>query len=305
MSTYLVTQATGGQSQWVITHLLAASLKVHAVVRNTQKVPPVLKSPGVTLFQGESTDFDVILKAAQGCKAAFLNTFPIPGLEAQQAKTIVEACEKAGVESIVAATTFTTGKRAFWDDEKTDECQLREYFVSKAQVEDIVRGGNFKAYTILRPAILHQDFLLPGAYQNYPKLPQGILDHAFNDGVKAPFTDAQDVGRYAAAAMQDPAKFAGQEIDLATEALTMEEAHDILTKVSGREVGLRRKTPEEEEEAKAAIFGQRFQLFANVKDFSAHVVVGKELEEKFGIPYTPLLASLQRDKARLLECLPA
>ncbi|KAI1778171.1 NmrA family protein [Hypoxylon cercidicola] len=306
MATYLVTQATGQQGQSVIKHLLAAGVKVHAVVRDLQKVPPILKSPGVTLFRGESKNLEEIYEAAQACKGAFLNTLPIPGFEALQAQTIVDACKKAGVESIVAATTLATDKKTLWDDQVTEECEMREYFLSKTQVEDIVRGAGFKAYTILRPSILHQDYLLPGAPQNYPRLPtHGELDHAFNEGVRAPYTDADDVGKYAAAALQNPDKFGGQEIDLGNELLTVEEARDILVKVSGRDVGLRKRTPEEVEEGKATIFGQRIQLWANWKDFSDTAVTAKEVQAKFGIPFTPLEASLQREKARLLECLPA
>ncbi|KAK2612012.1 hypothetical protein QQS21_001977 [Conoideocrella luteorostrata] len=306
MATYLVTQATGEQGQWVVKHLLAGNAKVHAVVRNLKKVPSILKAPGVTLFQGESKNYDEIFKAAQGCTGVFLNTFPIPGLEVLQARTVVEACEKAGVESIVVSTTISAGNKAVWDDEATDKAQLREYFVSKAEVEETVRGAKFKAYTILRPAILHQDFLLPGAPQNYPRLPtHGELDHAFDDGALAPLTDAHDVGKYAAAALQDQAKFGGQEIELRNETLTMEEARNLLAKISGRNVGLRKRTPAEVEDARLTVFGQRFQLLASAKDFSTPLATAKEVQSKFGIPFTPLEASLQRDKARLLECLPA
>jgi uncharacterized protein YbjT (DUF2867 family) len=306
MATYLVTQATGQQSQWVITHLLAAGAKVHAVVRDLQKVPPALEKPGVTIFKGESTNFEEIFQAAQGCKGAFLNTFPWPGLETQQAKTVVEACKKAGIESIVASTSFTVGDKAMWDDAATEEAGLRPYFLSKVEVEEVVRGGNFKAYTILRPAVLHSDYLLPGAYSNFPGLPaRGELDHACNDGVQIPHTDAHDIGKYAAAALQDPAKFGGQEIDLPNELFTLEEVRDILVKVSGRDVRVRQRTPAEVEEAMATVFGMRFQLWANAKDFSGYGKLTKEVQTKFGIPFTSLEMALQRDKARLLECLPA
>jgi uncharacterized protein YbjT (DUF2867 family) len=306
MASYLVTQATGQQSRWVITHLLAAGLKVHAVVRDAQKVPPILKDPAVTIFQGESKNYEDIYRAAQGCKGVFLNTFPIPGLEAQQANTVVEACKKAGVESIVAATSFLTGDRALWDDATTEECGLREYYLSKAEVEEAVRQAAFKAYTILRPAVIYQDFLLPGAYQNFPELPtHGELAHCLNDGIKMPHTDAHDVGKYAAAALRNPAIFGGQEIDLGNEVLTIEEVRDILAKVSGRDVGLRKRTPAEVEGVKATVFGQRFHLLANARDFSAVGAAAKENEAKFGIPVTSLEVALQRDRALLLECLPA
>ncbi|GKT55727.1 NmrA-like family protein [Colletotrichum tofieldiae] len=305
MATYLITQATGQQSQSVISHLLAAGARVHAVVRNPHKIPPVLEKQGVTIFKGESTNFEEILQAAQGCKGAFLNTFPWPGLEVQQAKTIVKACEKAGVENIVGCTTFTVGNKAIWDDAATEEVGLRQYFLSKAEVEAVLRGGKFKTYTILRPSVLHTDFMLPGVLGNFPGLPRGELDHACNDGVRLPYTDTHDVGKYAAAALQDPAKFGGQEIDLPNEYLTMEEVRDILVKVSGRDVRVRQQTPAEVEKAKQTVQGMLFQIWANVKDFTAFVDTAKEAQTKFGIPFTSLEMALQRDKARLLDCLPA
>ena len=306
MNTYLVTQATGQQSQWVITHLIAAGVKIHAVVRDSQKVPLILKHSSVTVFQGESTNFDVILQAAQGCKAVFLNTFPIPGLEAQQSKTVIDACRRAGVESIVASTTFGAGDKAFWDDSTTKECGLHWYFSAKAEVEHAVREAGFKAYTILRPVWIIHDYLLPSAPYNFPGLAtKGELDHSYDDGTKMVHTDSFDVGKYAAAALQDPAKFGGQEIDLGNEALTIEEVRDILVNVSGREVRVRKRTPEEMEAVKDVLFSQGLQLLVNAKDISKASAGAKGIQAKFGIPFTSFEMAMQRDKARLLECLPA
>jgi len=305
MATYLVTQATGQQSRWVITYLLAAGAKVHAVVRDLQKVPPILQDPSVTLFQGESKSFEDVLRAARGCKGVFLNTVPFPGLETLQAKTVVEACRKAGVESIVATTTHGTSYKAMWDDDATKEIQLYQYFSSKATVEEIVRAGEFQAYTILRPSLIHYDFFLPGALSNCPRLPtHGELDHLFDEGVRVPYTDANDIGKYAAAALQNPAKFGGQEIDLGNELLTIQEVRDILTKVSGREVRAIKRTPKEVEEMGIGVFGQKFQLFGNIKDFSWTTRVAAEVQEKFGIPLTSFEEALQRDRVLLLDCLP-
>ncbi|WYZ38360.1 hypothetical protein EsH8_III_000274 [Colletotrichum jinshuiense] len=306
MATYLITQATGQQSRWVISHLLAAGAKIHAVVRDLQKVPPILQDPRVTLFQGESKNFEDIFRAAQGCKGVFLNTFPIPGLEALQAKTIVEACQKAGVESIVASTTHATSKKEMWDNDATKAIQLHHYWTSKATVEEIVRAGEFQAYTILRPAVIHFDLFLPGALGNFPRLPtHGVLDHLLEEGSTMPFTDANDLGKYAAAAFQNPTKFAGQEIDLGNEQLTIEEVRDVLVRVSGREVQAIKRTPEEVEEMGISVFGQKFQQLSSIKDFSWTSVAAKDVQDKFGIPFTPLEAALQRDRALLLECLPA
>lgn len=306
MATYLITQATGQQSQWVIKHLLDAGAKVHAVVRDLQKVPSALHNKDITLFQGESKNFDDIFKAAQGCKGVFLNTFPIPGLETQQATSVIEACEKAGVETIVASTSFCANKKPTWDNDETKAIQLNHYFASKAAVDDIIRAGKFQAYTILRPAVIHFDYLLPGSPHNFPRLAShGELDDLLKEGAKVPHTDAHDIGKYAAAALQDPTKFRGQEIDIISEQVNFEEVSDILSKVSGRKIRSIKRTPEELEKLGISVYGQKFHLWANTLDFTSIVDGSKEAAAKFGIPFTSLEDALLRDKAKLLESLPA
>ncbi|KAI0972451.1 NmrA family protein [Xylaria arbuscula] len=301
MATYLITQATGQQSQWTIKHLLAAGAKVHAILRDPSKIPDILNSPGVTVFKGESVNFDDVFQAAQGCQAVFLNTYSIPGLEAQQAKTIAEATKKAGLQSVVASTVMCAGNKDLWDDTVTEECYLRDYYISKAAVEDIVRQAGFESWTILRPAFIHFDFMLPNALGNFPRLPtHGELVHCFNDGVRMGYTDANDIGTYAAAALQDSAKFNGQEIELVNESLTIEEVRNILVRVSGRDVTARKLSPETDERVR----GQFFQMWANFKDFGHISAKAQEAQAKFGIPFTSLEEALQRDKKGLLESLP-
>ncbi|KAI1360447.1 NmrA family protein [Xylaria arbuscula] len=301
MATYLVTQATGQQAQWTIKHLLNAGAKVHAVVRDPAKIPDILKRPGVTIFKGESVNFDEIFQAAQGCKAAYLNTFPIPGLEAQQAKTITEAAKKAGIKSVVACTTMCTGNPELWDDDVTEECHLRDYWRSKAAVEEIVRGAGFEAWTILRPAFIHIDYMVPNYHGNFPRLAShGELTHLFNDGFGMAQTDANDIGTYAAAALQDPAKFGGHAIELANEYLTIEEVRDIIVKITGREVKARKLAPEEQ-----PVMGQFFQKWVNFKELSSVLKATKEAEAKFGIPMTPLEDALRRDRDGLMKTIPA
>ncbi|CAG9984577.1 unnamed protein product [Clonostachys byssicola] len=305
MSTYLITQATGRQSQWTIRHLLAAGASVHAVVRNHEKLPAILNEANVTVFKGESTDSEAVFKAAQGCTGAFLNTFPYPpGLEAQQATSVVEACKKAGVETIVASTTFNTGDKALWDNTVTKEIGLHGYYQSKALVEDIVREAGFQAYTILRPSFIHFDYLLPSVHMNYPTLPvDGILLHSLNDGVVIAHTDACDIGKYAAAALQDPKKFGGEEIDLANEFLTPVEAGEILKKVSGKDIKARKRTELEMEEASKTVGLHKFHAWINTRDLKHGPERTKAVQAKFGIPFNSLESALQREKVALLECL--
>ena len=306
MSTYLVVQATGGQSRWTIHHLLAANQKVHALVRDPSKpLPhPLTNNPSITIFKGTNSDTEAIYAAAKGCKGAFLNTYPYPGPEAEQTKAQVEACKNAGVKSIVASSTYYTDRKEIWDNEEMEEIGLRGYYASKASVEDVIRGSGL-VYTIVRPAFLNSNYFFPGISYNHPELPtQGIIYHAYEPGSRVVHIDTADIGKYAAAALLDPVKFGGQEIDLANIGYTIAESAEILSKVSGRKVIAKRRTDEEIEKLKPTVPGQKFQLRSKLLDPGTNEESAAKVQEKYGIKFTSLEVSLRRDINRLLECIP-
>ncbi|KAK8041775.1 hypothetical protein PG993_006298 [Apiospora rasikravindrae] len=310
MPTYLITQATGGQSGWVITHLLAAGAKVHAVVRNLNKdLPAILKSPGVTLFQGESHNFDDIYAAAQGCQGAFLNTVPYPpGLELQQAATILAAAKKAGVQTVVSSSTIGTELEAVRTSDATKQIHLDGYYASKHAAEELVRAAGFGSYTIVRPAVIHYDLCTARHLDNFPRLgSHGELDDLLTPGSKIPFTDASDIGKYVAAALLagPSGKFANQEIDLCNELLDFDELAGILNRVSGKSgvKAVKRASYAELQGMGAAVFGQLFHLLANVHDFGAKGAAAADVQAEFGIPFTSVEGALTRDREQLMETL--
>jgi uncharacterized protein YbjT (DUF2867 family) len=304
MSTYLVAQATGHQALCTIDNLLAAGAKVHALVRDPGKIPAALQRPGIRVFGRDNNNPEALYKAAQGCKGVYLNTHPSPlelGTEAQQATSVLEACKAAGVESVVACTTFLANQPSTWADATSKEF-LGAYYGSKVSIEEVVRGAGLKSYTILRPAFIHHDYVLPWVLGNYPDLHKsGTLAHAFSEKGKMLHIDEQDIGKYAAAALLDQEKFGGQEIQLANENLSVEEVRDLMVKVTGRDIKVKKWTPEETEAALASIFLTRFMLWPANESFSSDA---KAVEEKFGIPFTSLEEYFQREKDKLLECLP-
>lgn len=306
MSTYLFTQATGQQAQWAITSLLESNAKIHAVVRDPSKtLPSVLKHPNVTIFKGDSLDFDSIFKAAQGCTGAYLNTYPIPGVETQQAKTICDASKKAGVKTLVACTTFFTGNKSLWDNEHTKEIGLYAYFNGKSEVEAAVRSAGFDAYTILRPAFIHFDYFTPSVLGNFPELTtEATLYHMYDDEARMPHTAGETIGKYVAAALQDPAKFGGAEIELGNEYLTIKDARDIVAKASGRNIQLKRIPLEEKDAGVQAVFARRFHLWVNASDFSSGRAGVNATQEKYGIPFTSLAETFEKEASRLADTLP-
>ncbi|KAH7174670.1 uncharacterized protein B0J16DRAFT_388493 [Fusarium flagelliforme] len=141
MAAYLITQATGQQSQWAIKNLLEVYVTIHAIVRNLDKIPALLNSRNIILFHDESKNFDDVFKAAQGCTAVFLNTFPFP---------------------IVASASIFPVKGKFWDTEfiKIIIPELDMYYLSNYEVEEIVGWSRLQFYTTFRPAILQFNFYL-------------------------------------------------------------------------------------------------------------------------------------------------
>ncbi|KAH6686419.1 hypothetical protein F5X68DRAFT_15799 [Plectosphaerella plurivora] len=306
MSTYLITQATGAQSREVIKHLLAGGAKIHALVRDPSKdLHPLLRDPAVTIFKGNSEDTDAVFAAAQGATGVFLNTFPIPGLEEQQAKSVVAAAKKAGITSIVASTSLAAGDRSLWDDEATKVAGLYGYFASKAAVEEVVKGAGFDNTTIVRPGFIHIDYLGTHSEGNWLGLKKrGELDHDYEENARMPQTVASDIGRWVAAALEYPAMFNGAEIELTPEALTVEEVSAIVSRVAGREVPARRRTPEERDALRGKFFVQGFHLWTNGKDLSRLVTAAKEAEAKYGIKFSTLEEGLTADRELLIATLP-
>ncbi|KAI1875544.1 uncharacterized protein JN550_001830 [Neoarthrinium moseri] len=303
MATYLVTCATGKQGAATVKHLLAAGAKVHAVVRDPEKdTAQALKKQGVVLFQGDNENYDVFREAAKGCKGLFLVPLPFnKEAEVRQARVVVQASIEAGVETVVVSTAFWTGDREKWDDEENKKEGLAVYYESKAAVESEVRQPSLKSWTILRPGWFHTNYLLPETDLYYPGMREkGELMHSLNEGVAIAHIDVDDIGKFAAAALLDPEKFGGHEIELGCQNLTPEDTAKALSKASGREVKARKRTPEEVVEAAKKVGVQRFQLWANRQFLELD---GQALQDKYGIRLTTFEEYLEREKDVVLATL--
>ncbi|RYP23286.1 hypothetical protein DL765_001195 [Monosporascus sp. GIB2] len=291
--------ATGHQGGATARYLLEAGAKVHALTRDPlSESARRLKDQGVSVFKiRDFNDLDAILEAAQGCKGVFLNLWP--GLdEGTYARGIVQTCKEAGIEIVVASTAFWAGNPEKWDQE-TDPALL-EYFNSKAAIEKAARDSGLK-YTVLRPSYIHYNYIPPSSLWACPELSEkGEFVHALEEGVKMPHIDGGDIGKFAASALLDPDRFGGEEIDLGFENLTAEEVRAILSRVAGRDIKARRRTPEEQAQDRTPV--QKFELWANRVDVS---IDGEALQLKYGIRLTSLEEYLQREKDRFLTGLPA
>ncbi|KAF7344431.1 NmrA domain-containing protein [Mycena sanguinolenta] len=250
MPSFLITSATGRQGTSTVRLLLSQGAQVHALVRDPAAPAAIaLKSMGATLFKGGFNDVPAIAAAMQGVSGVFLNTFPDftdPNGEARAAETFVAAARAAGtVKSFVVSTVHKANLRADWSEMKADLPFLAQYYGSKAGVERVVRASGF-TYTILRPGWLMHNYIAPGPAYHFPEyMSERVLTLSSPRDWQMEHLDADDVGQFAAAALLDPARFSGKELELVNEHLTFEEVAAHLSEAVGAEVKVKYRTAEE------------------------------------------------------------
>ncbi|KEF55335.1 uncharacterized protein A1O9_08085 [Exophiala aquamarina CBS 119918] len=311
MSTYIVTGATGHQGGAVVKYLLAAGVKVHAVVRDqTSPKAKALQDKGVVLFRGTHEEPETVFRAAAaGCTGVFLNpTVFEPGKAKEQAERIINACKAGAGETL---TTIVLSSTSRVDEMSTNLALpssvhpwLGQYYTAKAEVETAVRESQIPNFTILRPPVLAYDFLMPNSAlsHGYPALPRlGTYVTSLDDSKTMPYLDEADVGKFAVAALLDPAKFSGHAFDMASDNLTAREVTDILTRVSGIDIKFHKRTSAELEETANTEF---FQVFEKLTNKSPRHVNVEALEAKYGIKLTRFEDYLQANKDKLMDSLP-
>ncbi|KAJ7778319.1 NAD dependent epimerase/dehydratase [Mycena metata] len=298
MSVFLVTCATGRQGASTARLLLAKGAKVNALVRDpTSPAALALQSLGATLFKGDFNDVAAITSAIQGVNGVFLNTFPDftdPNGETRAAETFVAAARATGtVTSFVVSTVFYTNTFADWGEIKADFPFLAQYFASKAGVEKVIRASGF-TYTILRPGWLMHNYIGAGPAYHFPQYPtERVLVVSFPRDYRMDHLDADDVGQFAAAALLEPARFSGKEIDLVNEWLTCDEVAAHLSKAIGTEVKVQYRNETETAEARKVLPTVEGQIFK-----PKHAKSVPSLAE-YGFRLTTFAEFLEREKTAI------
>ncbi|KAF2811984.1 NAD(P)-binding protein, partial [Mytilinidion resinicola] len=237
-----------------VTHLLAAGWRVHALVRDPTDARALsLQTLGAKLFKGElstpsvtnstppsaaSTTATVpgLDAAIAGCAALFLNQMPnwTPGGEAREAATILAAAKAVGVQHVVHATGLSLNDPQH--AEKMEGSIVAPAILGKGEVEELVKASGI-TYTILRPGWFMTNLTLPLVGVMFPELvASGRFVHSYGEGCVLPLVDPEDVGAFAAAAVEDPARFGGQTIAIAGEKLGIKEIVEWIGRVAGKEV---------------------------------------------------------------------
>ncbi|MET7879514.1 NmrA/HSCARG family protein [Micromonospora profundi] len=245
----LVIGATGKQGGATARALLDRGVAVRALVRDPgADSAQALRDRGVELVTGDLDDPESLFAAADGMDGLF--SIPYPDVtdmegdaEVTRGRNVVEAARRAGVSHVVHSSVSGAGEfhrnQPGWAEGRWD----KHYWESKAAIDEMVRAGGFARWTILKPSTFMEN--LTGWSYLFGDWSSGTIITGFAEDTRISWVTVDDIGEAAAIAFTNPEKFAGLDVELASDMLTMTELAAILSEVTGREITAPVLTPQQ------------------------------------------------------------
>jgi uncharacterized protein YbjT (DUF2867 family) len=221
----LVTGATGRQGSALARQLLYQGYRVVAFTRYPDSpAAQALAELGAELAQGDWEDPASIEAAARKVDTVFAMTTPYEaGIDAEvrQGMNLVDAARRAGVRhfiySSVAAAAQLTGV---------------PHFDSKHEVERYLLRSNLP-YTIVGPTFFMENFSGPEIREG---LESGVLRLALSPTRGLKMVALENLARLLVYIIASHEDFYGERIEVASDEVTMLQAADLLSYVSGHRV---------------------------------------------------------------------
>jgi len=284
----LVISATGTQGRAVTRLLLQEGFPVRILVRNPDShAAQELIKAGAQAYQGDLSDPKSIEAALHGINAVY-SILPVDmgdnDLELTAGLALINAAKKAGIQQFVHASVANAGTHESFPRWGTGYWNER-YWLFKWQIEEAIHKADFPYWTILKPVSFMENLLPPLRDIIFPQFKEGKLVTAQKADRKWNWVTVEDTAKFAYAAFTDPEKFNKQSIEIASDALTLEEASQVLTKVFGRKFEFISMSPEKAIENGVLPFVVRTQELCNETDvYHADF----EILKQYGIPLTSL-----------------
>ncbi|WP_433535174.1 NmrA/HSCARG family protein [Micromonospora sp. CA-249363] len=245
----LVIGATGKQGGATARALLDRGVAVRALVREVSTdSAQALAARGAELVKGDLDDPASLVAAAEGMDGLFSIPFPdVTNLqgdaELTRGRNVVEAARRAGVAHVVHSSVSGAGdfhrSQPGWAEGRWD----RQYWESKAAIDEMVRTGGFAHSTVLKPSTFMEN--LVGWSYLFGDWSSGTLITGFAADTRLPWVAVDDIGEAAAIAFTNPGRLDGLDVELAGDLLTMTEVAAILSEVTGRTISAPVLTPQE------------------------------------------------------------
>lgn len=240
--------ATGTQGGVTARHLIAGGAKVHALTRDASSAKSqALEALGVKLFPGDYENAEALAAALAGCDGVYLNFLPSfhdLTQEVRHASLVVAAARAAGVRH-AAYASFMSHDELPQTAAFADIPLARPFFEAKETVFRSIVNAGFDTWTRLQPGKFMGDFIHPGVPM-FPDLAgSGVWRSAIRPEDEIHLVDPDDIGIVSAAALLDPEKSNGQQVDIFSEILTPPQLVAALVKASGKKISIEFLSDEE------------------------------------------------------------
>jgi uncharacterized protein YbjT (DUF2867 family) len=221
--TILVTGATGKQGGAAVRHLRQRGFPVRALTRNPDKPSArELMKNGAEVARGDMENAASLASALEDVYGVFAVHTPYEsGVEAELrgGKNLASAAQRAGVSHFVYSSVGSADRQTGIP-----------HFDSKFQIEEHVRAIGLP-HSILRPAFFMENLLgMAGMIR------EGKLALPLKPDRKLQMIAVDDIGAFAAMAIEHRQKWLGRALDLAGDEITMNDLAALLSRVMGREV---------------------------------------------------------------------
>jgi uncharacterized protein YbjT (DUF2867 family) len=218
-----VTGVTGTQGSAVAREMLRRGFRVRGLSRRPHgKAARRLASGGTEIVPGDMSDSSALDALLRGASAVYCVTdFFRNGVDraATQGKLVADAAQRAGVSHFVFASIASA-----------DQGTGLHKFESKAEVERHIRALGLP-HTVLRPTLFMQD-LTDARYA--PPLNWGMISKIVGEHRPLPWIAVEDIALVTAKVLLDPQRYLGKAIPLTGDLLSIAEARDVFTRVTGR-----------------------------------------------------------------------
>ena len=219
----LVTGATGNQGGAVARRLLERGFPVRGLTRDPEKPEArALAEQGAEVVQGDLDNRSSLEGALEGAYGVFsVQNFYEGGYEGEvrQGTTLADVAKESGVQHVVYSSVGSAHRETGVP-----------HFDSKGEIEQYKREAGLPL-TILRPVFFMQNWEMMR-----DQILDGTLAQPLDPDKPLQQVNVEDIGAFAAMAFESPDEWIGREVDLAGDELTMPEAAEAFSLVTGREV---------------------------------------------------------------------
>jgi uncharacterized protein YbjT (DUF2867 family) len=241
----LVIGGTGTQGGNVARELLAHGHRVRVLTRDPESTASKqMAAKGAEIVQGDMADLASLEPAMENVLAIFSVQYADPydpSVEPRNAANMVQAAQKAGIEQVVHTSVAGSNQFPRWDKYQI----LTEYWDHKYDIEESIRNGGFRYWTILHPCWFMENYLEPNVALMAPELKNGVMFGNLNGDIPVQLSSGGDTAKFARAAFENPGKFSGKDINVAGDELSMTQIAETLSSVLDKEIVYEKVSSEE------------------------------------------------------------